>query len=282
MSSSITLWSTRCELSSLQFQKVRDRLDFWFRLYTGSLYVLIAGAIVSVASIFQLFSLAVSQDASSLLSLIVGIVLSYVAIKILKTVIPFQEMLAETDFARGRRSIEPEWPWNLIITISLLITGVVSGLIAFHLSSAIVDFSLSSSFQATFSGRDELKFLISLIINSLYAGAVVTFISSVMVIWYLNYRVRKGIRYSIHRIRVYIQYNILIKTGSEEYSFEEWLENCCQQCFSTEYNIVSNTEDDGEKSIICSNCGLNRDRKSSMKISIDGPEGRTEDKSVES
>lgn len=229
-------------------------MRFWFRLYTGSLYVLVAGGIIILASVFQLFSLVITEE-GSLISLGLGIAFSYLAVSILKTVIPFQETFAQTQFDDGRHDVEPDWPWNLVVFILLCTSLVGAGMVAFKMSSSITDYAIHSSYQATISGKDELKLIISLLLNLMYAGAVVTFISATVSGWYLTYQLRKGLRYWLRRWQSYIRFAIANKTFGMTKTFHEWLGNCCVQCYSTEFSVVSK-KDDESHIMVCSNCGL--------------------------
>lgn len=258
MSWSVRVRPSRCELSAYQSEKIRDRLSFWFQIYTGSLFVLIAGMIIIAASLLQLFSLAATQD-PSVLSLLVGILLSYFAVYVLKAVIPVEELLVQTEYNTEGHNLEHEWPGNLLVMLLLVFSAVLAAFVIFEISSTVADYPIKSSYQATISGSEELRFIFSLILHLLYAGAIVTLISSVVAGWYLIYQIRKGLRYWLRRINRCVQFALLSRLFGMDESFEEFLGGSCRQCFGDKFQIITINSKDKDPTLICSKCGLNKD-----------------------
>lgn len=265
----VSIRPSRCELSTYQSEKIRDRLSFWFQLYTGSLYVLIAGMIIIFASILQLFSLAATQDSSSL-SLVVGLLLSYFAAYVLKAVIPFEELLVQTEYNTEGLDLEREWPGNLVVMSLLVVSAVLAIFVIFELSPIIADYSIKSSYQATISGSEELQLLFSSILHLLYAGAIVTLISSVVTGWYLTYQIRKGLRYWFRRSSRCVQFALFSRLFGIDESLEESLGGSCRQCFGDKFQITTVESKDKNPILICSRCGLNKDLISEHEVQKDG------------
>lgn len=249
----------QCVLSPHQASKVNERLGFWFRLFTGSLYVFVAAFIIMIAGIFQIFSIAVSTGEVNFVNLVVSIVLSFYAVKILKTIIPFEEYMAQTEYGiDGTRNVGPDRPGIIILLFLLFFIVVLAGGLAFQISSTLADLSLKSTLRTAQSNGTVIDFALSVILHLLLVGTILTAISGVMVGWYTLYQVRKGVHYWFIRLEMIIKYKLTTLIVNPDEQFHEWIEDRCQQCFGVDFSIIQNDDPDNKPKLLCSRCGLEK------------------------